>query len=156
MKKIILFLILVLAGLVAAVCAYLANWFPAWMATVRMWFLCAIAGGFGGTVYCLRGVYLNACVRKRWDPDWQPWYFIRPFVSVVCGAVSYLFLSAGLLILESAQKQGASELGFFAFAFIAGLNVDKFISKIEDVAQAAWGIEKSRASGQQKDQSDSN
>jgi len=104
-----------------------------------------ISGGFGGCVYCLRGVYLNACVHKRWDPDWQPWYYIRPFVSMICGAASYLFLRAGLLVLDSTQKQGASDLGFLSLAFIAGMNVDKFIAKIEDIAQATWGIEKSRA-----------
>jgi len=63
-----------------------------------------------------------------------------------CGGVSYLFLRAGLLILESGTRADSSHLGFYALAFKAGLNVDKFISKIEDVAQAVWGIEKSRTS----------
>jgi len=58
-----------------------------------------------------------------------------------------MFLKAGLLILESGQKENASEIGFYALAFIAGLNVDKFLAKIEDVAQAVWGIEKSRSRG---------
>ena len=31
-----------------------------------------------------------------------------------------------------------------AVAFIAGLNVDKFTSKLEDLAKAAWGVENSR------------
>jgi len=65
-------------------------------------------------------------------------------VSVLCGAVSYVFLRAGLLVLESSQSSNATHLGFIALAFIAGLNVDKFIAKIEDIAQATWGIEKSR------------
>jgi hypothetical protein len=64
----------------------------------------------------------------------------------VCGGISWLFLKAGLLILEATPSTDASDLGFYALAFIAGLNVDKFISKVEDIAQAAWGIEKSRAS----------
>lgn len=106
----------------------------------------ALAGGIGGGIYCLRAVYLNACVRKDWQVTWAPWYVIRPFVSVLCGGVSYAFLKAGLLVLESGTRSDSSELGFYALAFIAGLNVDKFIGKIEDVAQAVWGIEKSRAS----------
>ena len=101
-------------------------------------------GGFGGVTYCLRGVYLNACVKKTWSEEWYPWYYIRPIVSLICGGISYLFLKAGLLILEAQQNLEATNLGFLALAFIAGLNVDKFISKIEDVAQATWGIEKSR------------
>ncbi len=55
-----------------------------------------------------------------------------------------MFLSAGLVVLESATKPDATDIGFFALAFVAGLNVDKFVAKIEEVAQAAWGIEKSR------------
>lgn len=106
----------------------------------------ATIGGLGGCVYCLRGVYLNAAVRNRWGKEWHVWYYLRPLVSAGCGAVSYLFLKAGLLVLEASTEAEASEVGFYALAFIAGLNVDKFISKIEDVAQAVWGIEKSRAS----------
>jgi hypothetical protein len=57
-----------------------------------------------------------------------------------------VFLRAGLVVLESGAKQDATEVGFYALAFIAGLNVDKFISKLEDIAQSVWGIEKSRES----------
>jgi hypothetical protein len=112
--------------------------------SIRIGLTCASIGGLGGCVYCLRGVYLNAAVRNQWGREWYVWYFLRPIVSAGCGAVSYLFLRAGLLVLESGTEPGASELGFYALAFIAGLNVDKFISKLEDVAQSVWGIEKSR------------
>ena len=80
------------------------------------------------------------------DDDWQPWYYIRPIVSIACGAASYLFLTAGLLVLEAGQRPDATDLGFYTLAFIAGLNVDRFIAKIEDIAQATWGIEPSRVS----------
>jgi hypothetical protein len=105
---------------------------------------CGICGGVGGVTYCLRGIYLNACVHKRWDDDWLPWYFIKPIVSFICGVVSFLFLKAGLIVLEARQEASASNLAFYALAFIGGLNVDKFITKIEDIAQATWEIEKSR------------
>lgn len=117
---------------------------PAWLDVVRLPFRCVLLGGLGGVVYCLRGVYLNASVRKQWDPSWIPWYYIRPFVSLACGGISFLFLRAGLLLLESKQNTDSTDLGFYALAFVAGLNVDKFITKIEDIAQATWGIEKSR------------
>jgi hypothetical protein len=104
----------------------------------------ALVGGLGGCLYCLRAIYLNACVHRRWSADWIPWYFIRPFASVASGAASYVFLHAGLLVLESSTRGDSTQLGFYALAFVAGLNVDKFIAKIEDVAQAVWGIEKSR------------
>ena len=144
MKRIILYLIifgLILSGLFAFLCH--PN-FPEWLKKYSLIYLCVIMGGLGGVTYCLRGVYLNACVKKMWDKEWHPWYYIRPIVSLICGGISYLFLKAGLLILEAQQNLEATNLGFLALAFIAGLNVDKFISKIEDVAQATWGIEKSR------------
>jgi hypothetical protein len=115
-----------------------------WLVPFQLAVSCTIFGGLGGCIYCLRAVYLNRCVRKLWDSDWHVWYFIRPLVSTLCGGVSYIFMKAGLLILESNQKEMATDIGFLALAFIAGLNVDKFLAKIEDVAQAIWGIEKSR------------
>lgn len=105
----------------------------------------ALVGGIGGCIYCLRAIYIQACVKKNWDTEWKPWYYLRPVVSTACGGISYLFLKAGLLILESGTSPDSSDLGFYALAFIAGLNVDKFISKVEDIAQAVWGIEKSRS-----------
>jgi len=110
----------------------------------RLAFFCGLCGGVGGVTYCLRGVYRNACVFNRWNDLWLPWYFIRPLVSFICGMVSCLFLKAGLIILEAQQINTPTNLAFYALAFIAGLNVDKFIEKIEDIAQVTWGIKKSR------------
>lgn len=141
-------------------CAFAGGWIyllagdtPTWLLSVRLPIECALAGGVGGIVYCLRAVYLNACVHKRWDTDWHPWYYIRPFVSFVCGGISWLFLKTGLLVLSANRSPDGSDLGFYALALIAGLNVDKFISKIEDIAQAVWGIEKSRAGREKADSS---
>ncbi|MFU6544978.1 hypothetical protein ACVD0V_23780 [Pseudomonas aeruginosa] len=121
------------------------GWLPAPYAPLRVPLMCGAIAYVGGCLYCFRAVYLNKCVRKQWDPDWHIWYFIRPITSTIAGAVSYLFLKAGLLVLESSSNEGASEIGFFALAFIAGFNVDKFVAKIEEVAKAVWGIDKSRS-----------
>jgi hypothetical protein len=114
---------------------------------------CGICGGIGGVTYCLRGVYLNACVWDRWSEKWLPWYIIRPIVSFICGVVSFIFLKSGLLALEAQQSANPTNLVFYALAFIAGLNVDKFIEKIEDVAQITWGIKKSRVSSNSEENS---
>lgn len=107
---------------------------------------CGAIGLVGGCLYCLRAVYINRCVHNNWSSDWYAWYFLRPIASLISGGVSFLFLKAGLLVLDSSRTSDSSEIGFFALAFVAGLNVDKFVAKIESVAQAIWGIEKSRAS----------
>lgn len=146
MKRIMAYLFALLFGLGYLASFYLRGELPEWLMPHSVPFLCAIIGGMGGLMYCFRGIYLNACVHSRWDMKWWPWYVLRPVVSILCGLVSYLFLKAGLLVLDATQNPEGNQLGFYALAFIAGLNVDKFIGKIEDLAQATWGIEKSRSS----------
>lgn len=119
---------------------------PTWANNFQLPILCCLLGGIGGVLYCLRGVYLNYSVKKQWSTDWLPWYFIRPITSIICGGISFLFLKAGLLVLEAKTETSSSNLGFYTLALIAGLNVDRFVSKIEDIAQATWGIQKSRTS----------
>lgn len=114
--------------------------------SLQLVFSCMLLGGFGGVLYCLRGMYLSYCVKDNWSNKWILWYIIRPLVSTMCGGVSFLFLKAGLLILEAQKNADSSNLGFYAFALIAGLNVDNFIKKIEDIAETTWGIAKSRTS----------
>lgn len=147
MIRILLYLALALIGNLFLCLVMVTNNEPPELRHIKVLLYCVLAGGLGGIIYCLRGVYLNACVRKNWDKDWYPWYFIRPVVSLLTGGVSYIFLKAGLLVLESQNKPGSSHIAFYAVAFIAGLNVDKFIAKLEDVAKTTWGIDKSRTSG---------
>ena len=118
---------------------------PSWVSDSLILILrCGAVGGVGGVLYCLRSVYLNKCVHNRWDSDWYIWYVIRPIASVVCGGISYLLLKAGLLILDASKDQASNDIGLYALAFIAGLNVDKFLLKIEEIGNAAWGVDKSR------------
>lgn len=146
MIGIAIYLILFLLGLVSSLILLLSGQLPEWTISYQLPISCGLAGGFGGVLYCLRGLYVNYSARKQWSSEWYPWYIIRPFASILTGSVSFLFLKAGLLVLEAQTDTSSSNFGFYALAFIAGLNVDKFISKIEDLAQATWGIEKSRAS----------
>ncbi|TXI12082.1 MAG: hypothetical protein E6Q68_04660 [Polynucleobacter sp.] len=115
-------------------------------ANLKIALMSSLFGGIGGVIYCLRGIYLSASVRGDWNSKWIPWYFIRPFVSTICGGVSFVFLKAGLIALEATSTGSSSDFGFFAFALIAGLNVDKFLEKLQDIALSIWGIEKSRSS----------
>jgi hypothetical protein len=152
MRIVLVYLLLVLVGYVASGVQLL------WGNIVvpeelRLPLYCGLCGGIGGVTYCLRGVYLNACVFDRWTEKWLPWYFVRPIVSFICGVVSYVFLKSGLIVLEAKQGDNPTNLAFYALAFIAGLNVDKFIEKLEDIAQVTWGIKKSRASGKENEQS---
>jgi hypothetical protein len=145
MKRVITYLVTLLLGYIWSLTFILRGLLPQWLTIRQQAVLCILAGGFGGVIYCLRGIYLSACVRKDWGTVWLPWYFIRPVVSLCCGLVAYFFMKAGLLILDATSSPNEQFFGFYALAFIAGYNVDKFLSKIEQLAHAAWGIEKSRS-----------
>jgi len=119
---------------------------PSWFVQYRLAYLCFIIGSLGGTVYCLRAVYLNRCVKEDWNNNWTVWYLLRPLVSGLVGAIAYVFLKAGLLVLDAGSSDQSSSYGFLALSFIAGLNVDRFLVKLEDVAQVSWGVKPSRTS----------
>jgi hypothetical protein len=137
-----LFTVVVMSAI--SIGAILIGLLPAWMGAARLGLMCGLFGALGGALYCVRAVYVNRSARNEWKPEWHCWYFLRPLASVICGGLSLLFLKAGLLVLDAGTKAGASHLGYYAFAFIAGFNVDKFLGKVEDIAQTTWGIEKSR------------
>ena len=151
MKRVATYLIIMLLIYCVIAVLVMINKIPIPNEAFRTVIYCGLIGGIGGITYCLRGIYLNACVFKQWDEVWLPWYFIRPLVSVICGTVSWLFLKAGLFVLEAQQTGTPTNLGFYALAFVAGLNVDKFIEKIEDIAQVTWGIKKSRTAQKDND-----
>ncbi len=146
MIKVIIFLLIVLLILIALAIAPFMLDMPDALRYFQLFYLCVVSGGFGGVLYCLRAIYLNVSVKGEWSKQWEVWYFLRPIVSLLSGGVSYIFLKAGLLVLEAQEIDGSSNYGFLALAFIAGLNVDNFIRKIESIAESAWGIGKSRAS----------
>lgn len=144
LKKIIgyqVFILLVIVGVwVQLPLGNVLEWANQYLLAIQ----CILIAAIGGTLYCLRAIYVNRCVRKNWDPDWETWYYLRPLTSSISGFASYIFLKAGLLILDASQQVNSGDFGFLAVAFIAGLNVDKFTLKIEEVAKATFGIDKSR------------
>lgn len=119
---------------------------PKWIIDQALAIRCMVCGGLGGAIYLFRAVYLRCCVYDDWDGNWLPWYFIRPFTSLFCGLVAFIFLSAGLIVLDGDRANEAGEYGFYALCILAGLNVDKFLVKIEEIGKAVFGIEQSRTS----------
>lgn len=144
MKKVCLYLILCLAFLAVTFVALKICELPVWVIEISLALKCCMVAAIGGVLYCLRSVYLNRCVYDRWDKHWETWYYLRPITSAICGLVAFLFLKAGLIVLDATQNVDSGEYGYFAFAFFAGLNVDKFVEKIEDIGKSLFGIEKTR------------
>jgi membrane protease YdiL (CAAX protease family) len=101
---------------------------------------CLIVAGFGGVFYLFRAIYYHKALKKDWEDRWKLWYYLRPVASIISGGIAFLFLKAGLLILEGYSSDSSSSYGFLAIAFIAGMNVNNFLNKIEELANSAWGI----------------
>ena len=111
-----------------------------------IWADVMLSGLIGGCTYCIRSLYLQYCVKKEWDNRWIVWHVIRPVVSSICGIISLLFVKAGLLLFEASQIDSQSYYGIYALAFIAGMNVDNFIKKIESIFKELVGIQQTQIS----------
>lgn len=105
---------------------------------------CLFAGLIGGVVYCLRGIYMSFCVYKKWDDIWVVWHCVRPLVSAFCGGICYFFLLAGVFFLKDVEGADFSAYVYYASAFLAGYNVDKFLEKLESINATLFGVGKSR------------
>ncbi len=136
---------LIFSGLYVALCID-KNIFhtvhPTWL-HVTLW------GLTGGCVYCIRSLYFQYCVEDQWNYKWIVWHIIRPFVSAICGVVSLLFVKAGLLLFEASYIETQSYYGIYALSFIAGLNVDNFMKKVESIFQELIGLQQTRISDKQ-------
>jgi hypothetical protein len=105
-------------------------------------FACLIAAFGGGLVNCGRAIYLNACVRRKWDRAWHPWYYVRPVLSAMIGVVAFAFIRAGLFVFGGGEVGKGSVWAFVAIAFIAGYNVQRFLEQLEAISELAFGIKK--------------
>lgn len=146
MKKVIAYLLVTLILLATGVMGLKTFGLPNEISEIELALKCAMVSALGGILYCLRAVYLNKCVRNQWSAEWEVWYYIRPITSTICGLVAFLFLKAGLVVLDATQNENSGDFGYLAFSFFAGLNVDKFMEKVEDIGKSLFVIEKSRSS----------
>ena len=151
MKKVITFQVFILAICILGWIQKTIGNYPEWLIEAELAINCILVAAIAGSLYCIRAVYLNKCVRNSWDENWETWYYLRPITSAISGLASYIFLKAGLVVLEASQSSDPGNYGYLAFAFIAGLNVDKFVVKIEEIAKATFGIEKSRTAKESTD-----
>ena len=119
------------------------NLLPDWILPYTIELNCIFFGLLGGSLYCLRGVYQSKCVRNDWDNRWIAWYLIRPIASSILGGMSVLFVALGLLAFTDAPEPTKA---VYIIAFFAGLNVDRFLKKLEGQISSSLGVEPSRQS----------
>lgn len=145
MKKVISYQILALAVLVFAWAQGPLGNVPAWLTAYQLAINCILVASLAGVLYCIRAVYTNYSARDTWEKRWELWYYLRPLASGIAGLVAFIFLKAGIAVLEASQTGAGGMYGYMAFSFVAGYNVDRFLKKIEDLAQSKFGVEQSGA-----------
>ena len=110
-----------------------------------VWVYTILLGLIGGCTYCIRGLYIQYCAKKVWDNRWILWHISKPFISAISGGVSLIFIKAGLLVFNG-ETEIQRLYGVYSLSFIAGLNVDNFMNKIESVFKEISGIRESNLS----------
>ena len=112
LKKIFIYQITIILVVVIGWIQITLETFPHWLQEYKLPIQCVLLSTIGGVMYCLRAVYIERCVKNRWNNNWEVWYFIRPITSAISGLVAYIFLKAGLLTLESKLLTEANNFGF--------------------------------------------
>ena len=108
-------------------------------------FFTSILALIGSILYCLRAIYVNACVKKDWNAKWETWYYLRPFTGFLAGIGVWVALKAGALVLIGSNSP--TNIWFSGFAgFVAGLNVQNILKLIEKKAESNLGVQKSNQS----------
>ncbi|PKZ68122.1 hypothetical protein CYJ96_10055 [Moraxella osloensis] len=144
MKKVIFYEIFLLICLIIFFYCFNTYRFPTWVVNLKLSIQCVMMSMLGGLLYCIRAIYINKCVKNNWNKDWHLWYYLRPIASMIVGFLAYMFLKAGLLVLDASENHSSGDYGYFIIAFLAGLNVDKFMIRLEEVGKSMFGIEPSR------------
>lgn len=115
-------------------------WFPIQQLPLQS----MLVGAVGGVSYCMRAVYINRCVKNEWNARWWPWYVVRPLLGSIVGVVAFLLISAGLFVFGGVHESSTRSYGILILSWVAGYNVDGFLSRIEKMAQFSWRISPSR------------
>ena len=143
MKNVISYQILVILTLAFLWALGPLGWMPSWLANYQLAINCILIASLAGVLYCIRAVYTNYSAKNTWEKRWEVWYYLRPLASAIAGLAAFIFLKAGIAILEASQSGEAGMYGYMAFSFVAGYNVDRFLKKIEDLAKSKFGVEQS-------------
>lgn len=95
----------------------------------------ACAGGLGGSIYCIRGMY-KAIAEDTFDTKWVWWYLYRPFISAIMGVITYFLIVGGLLSLSANGKTDLNKgiMLYSGLGFLAGFYFSKIMEKLDGVS----------------------
>jgi hypothetical protein len=114
------------------------------------------SGGIGGILYSLN--YIVAHLEKGdFGPQYYLSYYLRPIISALVGAVSFLVIAGGLMNLTGVGTNAdytnfSTILTFCGIALLSGFATDKFLDKLGDLANTLF-TSSSKNSDQNQDNS---
>ncbi len=94
----------------------------------------AAAWGVVGGI--LRGLWAlwNHIDRGTYRHIWRIWFLSAPFIGGILGAVIYMIITAGLIVVSEQNAQNANPLLVMVFAAIAGYNWEWAVKRLDAVA----------------------
>jgi hypothetical protein len=101
--------------------------------SIKEVFFYAIAGGLGGTVYCMR-IYYQAIMNKTYD-DRNFWYcLMRPIISMICAVFAIFMIDGGIIRLDSTTSNPNQLKLYISISFIVGIVFSRFLDMIDKLA----------------------
>jgi hypothetical protein len=119
-------------------------------ALLRTHFFCASFGFLGATIALIRKYYKhlitlsNAQKNKKffpqmdWSFGWVYYYFVRPLLGALLGALTYTLSLLGFQILAKPQQiaiSGEGRILLFAIAFLTGFSVSDVLDRLSSTAK---------------------
>jgi hypothetical protein len=108
-------------------------------------------GGIGGVVGALYALWWHVSDKQDFDRHYQMWYFVQPPMGMVLGAITFLIMTGGLLILDvnlmgDTASPGARLLPYL-IAVLAGFKQNFVYDQLERLVSAFTPANKQTATG---------
>ncbi len=94
-------------------------------------------GGIGGVVGALYALWYHIADRQDFDKHYSMWYYVQPLMGLVLGAITFLILAGGFLIVQvnlaDANAATGARLIPYLVAVLAGFKQDFVYEQLERV-----------------------
>lgn len=100
-------------------------------------------GGIGGVVGALYALWWHVSDKQDFDRHYQMWYFVQPPMGVVLGAITFLIMTGGMLILDVNLLADNSSTGArllpYLIAVLAGFKQNFVYDQLERIVTVFGG-----------------
>ncbi len=94
-------------------------------------------GGIGGVVGGLYALWYHVADRQDFDKHYSMWYYVQPLMGLVLGAITFLILAGGFLIVQvnitDPNAAAGARLIPYLVAVLAGFKQDFVYDQLERV-----------------------